>query len=158
VSLLLNKAQLFCLDDKPDGKHADFFYGSYKAFELAWTLHALVSPVVLTADIEPQLVGKSAEECLTIQTRIQTGAIDFWRSCGFCRMGASQCLAFSFDLQHLSRAIAAASDFDPRRSHAEDLENEELKVIHEADRFTGLEKMKMERLWDALPLHYATLL
>jgi hypothetical protein len=35
VSLLLNKAQLFCLDDKPDGKHADLFYGSNKAFELA---------------------------------------------------------------------------------------------------------------------------
>ncbi|KAF7171079.1 hypothetical protein CNMCM5623_003535 [Aspergillus felis] len=97
VSLLLNKARLFCLDDKPDGKHADFFYGSNKAFELAWTLHAL----------------------------------------------------------HPSRAIAAASDFDPRRSHAEDLENEELKVIYEADRSTEVQKMKMGRLRDALLLHYA---
>jgi hypothetical protein len=133
VSLLLNKARLFCLDDKPDGKHADLFYGSNKAFELAWTLHALVSPGVLTADIESQLVGKSAEERLTIRTRIQSGAIDFWRSCGFRRIGGSRCFAFSFDPQHPSRAIAAASDFDPRRSHADDLENEELEVIYEEE-------------------------
>jgi hypothetical protein len=68
VSLLLNKAQLFCLDNKPDGKHVDFFYGSTKAFKLARTLYALVSPRVLIADIKSQLVGKSAEEHLTIQT------------------------------------------------------------------------------------------
>jgi hypothetical protein len=68
VSLLLNKARLFCLDDKPDGKHADLVYSSNKAFELAWTLHTLVSPGVLTADIKSQLVGKSAEERLAIQT------------------------------------------------------------------------------------------
>jgi hypothetical protein len=157
VSLLLNKARLFCLDDKPDGEHSDFFYGSTKAFELAWTLHALVSPGVLTDDIESWLVGKSAEERLMIRTRIQSGAIDFWRSCGFRRIGASRCFAFSFDPQHPSRAIAAASDFDPRRSHAEDLENEELEVIYEADRFTVVAKMKLERLRDALPLHYAAL-
>ncbi|KAF4181095.1 hypothetical protein CNMCM8060_009741 [Aspergillus lentulus] len=157
VSLLLNKARLFCLDDKPDGEHADFIYGSNEAFELAWTLHALVSPGVLTADIESQLVGKSAEERLTIRTRTQSAAINFWRSCGFRRIGASRCFAFSFDLQHPSRAIAAASDFDPRTSHAKDLENEELEVIYEADRFTGVKKTKMERLRDALPLHHAAL-
>jgi hypothetical protein len=89
VSLLLNKARLFCLDDKPDGKHVDLFYGSHKAFKLAWTLHALVSPRVLTADIEPQLVGKSAEEHLIIQTQIQSSAINFWRSYGFRQIGAS---------------------------------------------------------------------
>ncbi|KAG2418849.1 hypothetical protein HFD88_001951 [Aspergillus terreus] len=157
VTLLLNKARLFCLDKKPDGKYADVSYGSHKAFELAWTLHALVSPGVLTADIEPQLVGKSAEERLTIQTRIQSGAVAFWRLCGFRRIGASRCFAFSFDLQHQSRAMVAASDFDPRRSHAEDLENEELQVIYEADRSTEVKKMKMERLRDALPLHHAAL-
>jgi hypothetical protein len=155
VSLLLNKAQLFCLDDKPDGKHADLVYSSNKAFKLAWTLHALVSPGVLTTDIESQLVGKSAEECLTIQTRIQSSAIDFWQSCGFRRIGASQCFTFSFNHQHPSRAITAASDFNPRRSHAEDLENEELKVIYEADRFTDVTKVKIERLHDILPLHHA---
>ncbi|KAF4169680.1 hypothetical protein CNMCM6936_006839 [Aspergillus lentulus] len=157
VSLLLNKAQLFCLDNKPDGKHANLVYGSTKACELAWTLHALVSPGVLTADIESQLVGKSAEERLAIHTRIESGAIDFWRSCAFRRIGASRCFAFSFDPQHPSRAIAAASDFDPRRSHAEDLENAELKVIYEADRSTDVTKIKMERLRDVLPLHYAAL-
>jgi hypothetical protein len=157
VSLLLNKARLFCLGDKPDGKHADSFYGSTETFELAWTLHALVSPGVLTADIESRLVGKSAQERLTIRTRIQSGAIDFWRSCGFRRIGTSRCFAFSFNSQHPSRAIAAASDFDPRRSHAEDLENEELEVVYEADRFTDVTKMKLERLRDALPLHHAAL-
>ncbi|PYH42930.1 uncharacterized protein BP01DRAFT_324199 [Aspergillus saccharolyticus JOP 1030-1] len=157
VSLLLNKARLFCLDAKPDGKHSDLFYGSTKAFELAWTLHALVSPGVLTDDIKSRLVGKSAEERLRIRIRIQSGAIDFWRSCGFRRIGASRCFAFSFDPQHPSRAIAAASDFEPRRSHAEDLENEELEVIYEADRFTEVTKMKLERLRDTLPLHYAAL-
>ncbi|GAB1217283.1 hypothetical protein ATERTT37_006519 [Aspergillus terreus] len=59
--------------------------------------------------------------------------------------------------KHQSRAVVAASDFDPRRSHAEDLENEELQMIYEADRSTEVKKMKMERLRDALPLHHAAL-
>ncbi|KAJ5098833.1 hypothetical protein N7532_005834 [Penicillium argentinense] len=157
VSLLLDKARLFCLDDKPDGEYADRFYGSNEALKRAWTLHALVSPGVLTADIKPQLVGKSAEERLTTRARIQSGAIDFWRSCGFRRIGASRCFAFSFDSQHQSRALAASSDFDPRRSDAEDLEEEELEVIYERDHVTDVKKMKMERLRDALPLHHAAL-
>ncbi|OQD86705.1 hypothetical protein PENANT_c007G03009 [Penicillium antarcticum] len=157
VSLLLEKAKQFCLDDKPDGKHADIFYGSNEVFERAWTLHALVSPGYLTADIESQLVGKSAEERLMTRAQIEAGAIDFWRSCGFRRIGASHCLAFSFDLHHQSRALAAASDFDPRRSHAEDLEAEELEVIYESDPFTKVQEPKLERLRDAMPLHHAAL-
>lgn len=112
---------------------------------------------ILTADIKSQLVGKSAEERLMTRARIQSGAIDFWRSCGFRRIGASRCFALSFDLQHQSRALAAASDFDPRRSHAKDLEDEELEVIYETNRFTKLKKLKMGRLRDALPLHHAAL-
>ncbi|KAJ5824168.1 hypothetical protein N7447_006508 [Penicillium robsamsonii] len=159
VSLLLKKANQLCLDNKEDGKprHVDLFYGSNEAFEQEWTLHALVSPGILTVDIESQLVGKSAEERLITRTRIQSGAIDFWRSCGFRRIGASRCFAFSFDLHHQSRALAAASDFEPRRSHNKDLEDEELEVIYETNCLTDLKKLKMERLRDALPLHHAAL-
>lgn len=64
---------------------------------------------------------------------------------------------FSFDLQHQSRALAAASDCDSRRSHAEDLEDEELQLIYETGDFTEVKKLKMERLRDALPLHHAAL-
>ena len=155
VSLLLEKAKRFWLDDKPDGEDADLFYGSNEAFERAWTLHALVSPGILTADIESQLEGKSAEERLLMRARIQSGAIDFWRSCGFRRIGASRCFAYSFDLQHQSRTFAVTSDFDPR--HAEDLEDEELEVIYEADRSTEVKRLKMDRLHDSLPLHHAAL-
>ncbi|GIJ99534.1 hypothetical protein Aspvir_001667 [Aspergillus viridinutans] len=154
VSLLLNKAKQFRLEEKGDGKNADLFYGSREAFERAWTLHALVSPGILTADIESQLVGRSAEERLAIRARAQFGAILFWRACGFRRIGASHCFAFSFDSQHQSRTLAAASDFDPRRDDAEDLEDEEL---YETAPFTEVEKLKMERLRDALPLHHAAL-
>ncbi|KAJ5263953.1 hypothetical protein N7478_011558 [Penicillium angulare] len=157
VSLLLRKAKQYCLDDKPDGKNVDIFYGSNEIFERAWTLHVLASPGYLTADIKSQLVGKSAEERLMTQTQYQLAAIEFWRSCGFRRIGASHFFAFSFDLQHLSRALAADSDFDPRRSHAEDLENEELRLIYEEDHSTKVEELKMERLRDALPLHHAAL-
>lgn len=52
VSLLLNKARQFCLDEKGDGENADLIYGSHEAFERAWTLHALASPGILTANIE----------------------------------------------------------------------------------------------------------
>lgn len=61
-------------------------------------------------------------------------------------------IAFSFDSQHQSRALAAASDFDPRRDDAKDLEDEEL---YETAPFTGVKKLKMERLRDALPLRHA---
>jgi hypothetical protein len=64
---------------------------------------------------------------------------------------------FLFNPPHPSHATTAASDVNPRRSHAEDLENKELKVIYEVDQFTKVTKMKMERLQDALPLHYAVL-
>ncbi|KAH8431755.1 uncharacterized protein LDX57_009407 [Aspergillus melleus] len=157
AALMLEKAKQLCLDSMGDGAHADHFYGSKEAFERAWTLHALASPGPLTADIEPQLVGKSAEERLTTRIRVQSGVTDFWRSCGFRRIGASRCLAFSFNLQHQSRTLNATSDFDPRRSHAENLENEELKVIHEADHLMDVEKLKLERLRGALPLHHAAL-
>ncbi|QSS49242.1 hypothetical protein I7I53_09545 [Histoplasma capsulatum var. duboisii H88] len=52
LSLLLNKAQQFCLDEKGDGVDVDLFYGSSEAFERAWTLHALVSPGILTNFIQ----------------------------------------------------------------------------------------------------------
>ncbi|KAJ5373957.1 zinc knuckle transcription factor [Penicillium concentricum] len=159
VSLLLQKAQQRCLDEKEDRKrkHMDIVYGSKEAFEREWTPHALVSPGILTADIESQSVGRSAEERLMIRTRIQSGAIDFWRSCGFRRIGASRCFAFSFDLHHQSRVLTAAADFDPRSSHAKDLEDEELEVIYKTDSSTDLGKLKMGRLRDALPLHHAAL-
>ncbi|KAJ5090749.1 hypothetical protein N7532_009433 [Penicillium argentinense] len=112
-----------------NGEIADLIYGSNEAFERAWTLHALVSPGYLTSDLEPH----------------------------FRRIGASRCFALSFDLQPQSRALAAASDFDPRRSHAEDLEDEELEVIYEADRLTEIKELKMEGLRDVLPVHHASL-
>ncbi|KAJ5959832.1 zinc knuckle transcription factor [Penicillium vulpinum] len=157
VSLLLKKAQQFSLDNKGDGKYADSFYGSNEAFEQAWTLHALVNPGYLTADVESQLVDKSAEERVMILNQIQSGGIDFWRSCGFRRIGASRCFAFSFDLQHQSRALTAASDFDPRSSHAEELEYEEVRLIYETDRSIEVKRLKIERLREPLPLHYAAL-
>ncbi|GLB09298.1 hypothetical protein AtubIFM57258_005215 [Aspergillus tubingensis] len=120
VSLLLEKAKRFWLDDKPDG-------------------------------------DKSAEERLMTRVRVQSGAIDFWRSCGFRRIGASRCFAYSFDLQHQSRTLAVTSDFDPRTSHAEDLEDEELEVIYEAAPSTEVKRLKMDRLRDSLPLHHAAL-
>jgi hypothetical protein len=50
-----------------------------------------------------------------------------------------------------------ASDFNPCRSHTEDLEDEELKVIYETDHFTEVKKLKMGRLYDVLLLHHAAL-
>jgi GNAT superfamily N-acetyltransferase len=118
ASLLLDKAKQFCLEDKPDSENADLVYGSNQAFGRAWTLHDLVNPGILTADIESQLAGKSVEERLMIRTRVQFGAIYFWRACGFRRIGASRCFAFSYDSQHPSHTLDAASDFDPRRDYS----------------------------------------
>jgi hypothetical protein len=157
VSLLLEKARQYSLDDKSHNEDADSFVGSDEPCEQAWTLHALVSPGILTADVESQLRGKSAEERLNMRAQVQSAAIEFWRSCGFRRIGASRCFAYSFDPQHQSRALAVASDFDPDRSHAEELENEEMEVISETDRFAPVKKLKMDRLRDALPLHHAVL-
>ncbi|KAL4760953.1 uncharacterized protein BDW70DRAFT_136528 [Aspergillus foveolatus] len=55
-------ARQFSQDEKGDGEDQDLVHGSNEAFERAWTLHALVSPGILTADAESQLVGKSAKE------------------------------------------------------------------------------------------------
>ena len=157
VSLLLKKANQYSLDDKPDCETADIYNGSNEIFERAWTLHALTGPGYLTTDIQSHLVGRSAEERLMTQAQHQIAAMEFWRSCGFRRIGASLYFAFSFDPQHPSHALEADSDFDPRSSHAEDLENEELRLIYEADHFTEVEELKMEKLRDALPLHHAAL-
>jgi GNAT superfamily N-acetyltransferase len=70
ASLLLDKAKQFCLEDKLDSENADLVYGSNQAFERAWTLHALVNPGILIANIESQLAGKSVEERLMIRTRV----------------------------------------------------------------------------------------
>ena len=154
VSLLLNKARQFSHDEKGDGKNQDLIYGSNEAFERGWTLHALVSPGILTADVKSQLVCKSAKERWMIRARAQLDATYFWRACGFRRIGASHCFAFSFDPQHQSRVLGATSDFESRRDEAGDLEDEELS---ETAIFTEVEKIKLERLRDTLPLHHAAL-
>ncbi|KAL4745592.1 hypothetical protein BDW72DRAFT_186441 [Aspergillus terricola var. indicus] len=154
VSLLLNKARQFSLDEKGDGENQGLVYGSNEAFEQAWTLHALVSPGVLTADVKWQLVGKSVKERLKVRAQAQSGATSFWRACGFRRVGASRCFAFSFDSQHQSRVLGAASDFDLRIDDAGGLEDEE---ISETAIFTEVKNIKMERLRDALPLHHAAI-
>ncbi|KAJ5704096.1 hypothetical protein N7493_011234 [Penicillium malachiteum] len=108
--------------------------------------------VVATALVGGQVTRGARED--TISEAVD---LDFWRSCGFRRIGASKCFAFSFNLDHPSHALAAASDFNPRRSYARDLENQKLRVIYEADRSTCTNALRMERLRNALPLHYASL-
>jgi GNAT superfamily N-acetyltransferase len=154
ASLLLDKAKQFCLEDKPDSENADLVYGSNQAFERAWTLHALVNPGILTANIKSQLAGKSVEERLMIRTRVQFGAIYFWRACGFRRIGASRCFAFSYDSQHPSHTLDAASDFDPRRDYSEDPEDEER---NETSLFTQVKQLRVKSLRSTLPLHHAAL-
>jgi hypothetical protein len=78
----------------------------------------------------------------------------FWQACGFWRIRASYCFAFLFDSQHQSRVLGATSDFNLHRDDAGDLEDEELS---ETAIFTEVEKIKMERLRDTLPLHHAAL-
>jgi hypothetical protein len=75
--------------------------------------HALVLPGRLNADAQLQSVGKSVREILDMNAQALGGTLQFWRKCGFRRIGASKCLAFSFAPQHPSRALAVASDFDP---------------------------------------------
>lgn len=116
VSLLLNEAKKLCLDEKVDDEYAVRFYSSREAFERDWTLHARESPGHLTADIGSLLMGKPTEERLMIRSRAQSGAIHFWRACGFRRVGASGCFGFSFDSKHKSRALPADSDLIPVRS------------------------------------------
>ncbi|KAJ5725226.1 uncharacterized protein N7483_006583 [Penicillium malachiteum] len=161
VSLLLEKAKKFSLANsvKPDVYIlAGFDNWTPKDFMgPEWTLHALVIPGYLKADIASHLVGKSPEERLMIKYQTEAVATDFWRSCGFRRIGVSDCFAFSFIPDHPSHALAAASDFNPRRSKARDLENEELRVIYEIDCSTGTSTLRMERLRNALPLHHAAL-
>jgi hypothetical protein len=69
VSLLLNKARQFSLDEKGDGENQDLVYSFNEAFERAWTLYALVSPGILTADVKSQLMGRSAKECWMVRAR-----------------------------------------------------------------------------------------
>ncbi|KAJ5737473.1 uncharacterized protein N7483_002598 [Penicillium malachiteum] len=133
VSLLLKKAKKFCLDERGDART--------KIFSAI-----LMGPL--------NKLGQSAEERLMIRGQAQFGAIHFWRACGFRRIGASRSFAFSFDLQHQSRALSAASDFDPRRDCADDLEDEKLS---EAVSFIEPKRLKLERLRDVLPLHHAAL-
>ncbi|KAJ5711920.1 hypothetical protein N7488_006076 [Penicillium malachiteum] len=102
-------------------------------------------------------LDKSPEERLMIQYKAEAVTIDFWRSCGFRRIGASDCFAFSFNADHPSHNIAAAFDFNPRRSYARDLENQKLRVIYEADSSIGTNKLRIKRLRNALPLHRAAL-
>ncbi|KAL2831656.1 hypothetical protein BJY01DRAFT_254164 [Aspergillus pseudoustus] len=99
-----------------------------------------------------QLANKSTEERLRIKTKVQGNATKFWRACGFRRIGASNCFAFSFDPHHQSRALASTSDFDPRRSYAKDIEDEE---TFDPNPSREVEELKIQRLRDSLPLHHA---
>ncbi|KAJ5219705.1 hypothetical protein N7468_008909 [Penicillium chermesinum] len=158
ATLLLERAKRLSSEDEAvDDILLDENPESNAVSERLWTLHAFVSPGILTSEIESQLKGKSAEERLIMKEQLQFGAINFWRSCGFRRIGASHCFAYSFNLQHQSHALTAASDYNPRRSRAEELETEELQLIYESDRHIRPQDLRMERLRDTLPLHHAAL-
>ncbi|EPS28798.1 hypothetical protein PDE_03744 [Penicillium oxalicum 114-2] len=157
VSLLLEKAHTFCLGEMPVRPKYAGTALLIPTLEERWTLHALVSSRVSPTDIGLQLVGKCVKERLTIGGQLQFGIIEFFRSCGFRRIGASQCFALSFDVQHRSRAIASISDFDPRENFAEELENERLAMTGERDVLIQAQQQRMERLRHALPLHHAAI-
>ncbi|KAJ0416963.1 hypothetical protein BJY00DRAFT_290635 [Aspergillus carlsbadensis] len=141
VSLLLNKAERYCLRATRPRAQAS-------------TLHALVRPDRLTADVQLRSAGKSVQEILTMDNQAYDGALQFWRACGFRRIGASKCLAFSFNPQHQSRALAVASDFDPHIDPANDFEDEELDG---AASFEEAQQRKDRRMRESLPLHHAAL-
>ncbi|CBF78433.1 predicted protein [Aspergillus nidulans FGSC A4] len=71
------------------------------------------------------------------------------------RYGSNEAFERSWTLHALlSQVLGATSDFEPRREEAGGLENEELS---ETAIFTEVEKIKLERLRDTLPLHHAAL-
>ncbi|RDW72414.1 uncharacterized protein DSM5745_07586 [Aspergillus mulundensis] len=107
-----------------------------------------------TVKAKSKLVGESDEHSLTLQAQAENEAIRFWRVCGFRRIGASHWFAFLFDSQHPSRALAAASDFDPRRDNKDDPEEEACDVTFP---FTKIKRRRAERLRDSLRLHHAAL-
>ncbi|KIA75960.1 hypothetical protein HK57_00243 [Aspergillus ustus] len=144
VSLLLGKAKRLNQGQTRDNP--------YELNEHAFVLHAVVRPGYLTADVGRQLVDKSKEELL-IKAQAYDGATQFLQTCGFRRIGASSCFAFSFDPQHQSRALSLASDFYPRREHLDDLERDETVG---SSSWPKLEELRMQKL-RALPLHHAAL-
>ncbi|KAJ5614657.1 hypothetical protein N7528_008311 [Penicillium herquei] len=108
VSLLLEKIKKFSRARK---RSWEYFKVDGKVLE-PWTLHALVIPGYLKSEAASDFVDKSPEERLVIKNQAEAVALEFWRSCGFRRIGASECFAFSFNLEHPSHALAAASDFN----------------------------------------------
>ncbi|KAL3492332.1 hypothetical protein BJX62DRAFT_236364 [Aspergillus germanicus] len=117
-------------------------------------LHALVLPGRLNADGQLQSVGKSVREILGMNAQALDGPLKFWRKCGFQRIGASKCLAFSFDPQHPSRALAVASDFDPQPDLCNTFEDEELDGVNS---LKEARQRRNERYRISLPLHHAAL-
>jgi GNAT superfamily N-acetyltransferase len=89
-------------------------HGSEESQRLS-KLHALVIPHATERDAKLQFQEEmnSAEEQERELDEQALGSItSFWRAVGFRRVGASQCLAFSFDPEHPSHKISASEDFD----------------------------------------------
>jgi GNAT superfamily N-acetyltransferase len=96
VSLLLSKAERYSLRATRPGVQP-------------LTLHALVLPGWLKADVH--LASKSPREEHKLKTQAKDGAIKFWRTCGFRRIGVSKCLAFPFSSQHPSHTLCIGFRF-----------------------------------------------
>jgi hypothetical protein len=87
VSLLLSKAEQYSLRvTRPDSEPSN--------------LHALVQPGWLGGDVQIKSAGERVRDELKLKAQAHDGALQFWRTCGFRRIGASGCLVFSFNPQH----------------------------------------------------------
>lgn len=95
----------------PD-KLMEKIHGSEMSHKLA-SLHALVIPRATDRDDELDSQEEmTLAEKQELDEQVMKSITSFWRSVGFRRVGASKCLAFSFDQEHLSHQILASEDFD----------------------------------------------
>lgn len=124
--------------------------------ELYPLVHHVVTPGWFASDVESEVMVKSVREQREIKLRAVDSAVAFYRSLGFRRVGASNCLALSLDPKHKSRAIAKADDFDPPTEPLEtDTEGDDEPGI--SITYQELLARRLLKLKEKLPLHHATL-
>jgi hypothetical protein len=154
VNLLLRKAEGLTVQKPKTAEQIQFtkmFYGD-EDFSKYLTLHTLVVPGWLRADVEPLSRDKSKSEKRKIFGDAADAAVAFYRALGFRRIGASSCLGYSHDPAHKSKAIEVAADFDLPEPEA-GLSDDDTDDQPAEDK----KKKELERLRQKHPLHHATI-
>ncbi|KAL3492333.1 hypothetical protein BJX62DRAFT_236365 [Aspergillus germanicus] len=154
LGLLLAKAWEYTAAKTQTDPSVALFQSPQSQLDWSSSLHVLTLPGWLSADVDQRRKGKARREQHRINIEAHDAAVSFFRSCGFWRIGLSDCFAYSFTPDHPSRILAVGEDVDPLFCAVDEYEDfinpDNGETIH-----FNMDQYRLDGLKTSHPFHHA---